>query len=351
MRQWIWATPLALALALGGCKGVEAGNCDDDKDNDKDGQTDCDDVEDCGSDNACLVDEICDNGVAENDGDNFVDCADRDCDVAPNCDALEVCDDGIDNDLDFATDCADGSCADDPICNAGVLEIQDVQVNFAQLDTQTVTVNNVFVTAVRGAAGQNVNLNVQEPQGDTIAGLTYPENAGLGLFIPIAVSGGLTIPAIGDCVDVTGEVDDFNGQTQLRVEALSIVANPASCGTFPLPFVIPSVSPAVTFGDLATDLDPVAGGNQEGLLTEVYEGVLVEIGSVQVVADTAQVGFGEFAVAEQANLSGPRINIDDLFFVVPTQALGQNFVAIRGIYTDVFNFKIQPRSAADIQTQ
>jgi hypothetical protein len=257
-------------------------------------------------------------------------------------------------DGDNFTDCDDFDCSADPACIVigGVLEIQEVQAN-PQLDV-VVTLNEVFVTAVRNPGAANVTLFLQEPQGDTITGLIYPERAGIGVFIPTAQAANLTIPTEGQCINITGSVADFQGQTQLaNITAITLVANQASCGAAPVPFVIPSVNPAVNFADLATDLDPIAATNQEGVLTEVFEGVLIEVRTVRVVADVDQ--FDEFPIAEQSNPTGPRINIDDFFVDYETIAgpginltLNQNLTAVRGIYADIFNFKIQIRSGADL---
>jgi hypothetical protein len=123
--------------------------CDDGIDNDCDGLIDTNDTADCPScsgytakdvcnadpncewqgnprtgtcvDAAAGASEICDNGV-DDDGDNKVDCSDRDCRKDPYCDGggttdPEICDDGIDNDGDGKTDCADkGDCNKDPAC-------------------------------------------------------------------------------------------------------------------------------------------------------------------------------------------------------------------------------------------
>ncbi|RME00660.1 MAG: hypothetical protein D6812_09420 [Deltaproteobacteria bacterium] len=55
--------------------------------------------------------EICDDGV-DNDGDEFVDCHDFDCDTASNCEAMDAnCQDGIDNDGNGFVDCDDFGCS------------------------------------------------------------------------------------------------------------------------------------------------------------------------------------------------------------------------------------------------
>jgi hypothetical protein len=329
------------------CDALEI--CNDTLDNDGDGVADCLDGS-CADDPACATGaEICDDGIS-NDGDPFADCADRDCDTFATCIALEVCNDTLDNDGDGRVDCADGSCLNDPACNAGAVEIQAVQDGTIG-ENQIVTVNNVFVTAVRVAGNGNINAYVQEPQGQTPANHTYPEFAAVQIFATAAQAAGLPDMAglaIGDCVSFTGTTDEFNlGTEVLNLTAFTKVANPASCGTAPVPFVIPSAAPAVTLADIATDSDPVTAGNQAGALAEAYEGVLIEIHTVQVAA--APDNFGEIPVADQANLGGARVNVDDFFTAIAAaMPVGQNFSAIRGVFNQLVTFKLQPRDANDL---
>jgi serine protease AprX len=90
--------------------------CDDAIDDDRDGQTDCDDT-DCASDPVCgaTEPEICGDGK-DNDGDGATDCADSDCAADPVCLPEGDCNDNIDNDGDGATDCADSDCSGDSAC-------------------------------------------------------------------------------------------------------------------------------------------------------------------------------------------------------------------------------------------
>jgi hypothetical protein len=91
------------------CNGIAAEtSCDDGDDNDGDAYTDCDDS-DCGTDSVCLP--------VDNDNDGFdttVDCNDEESSINPN--ALEVCDDGVDNNCDGTTN--EG-------CTVGTPEIDD----------------------------------------------------------------------------------------------------------------------------------------------------------------------------------------------------------------------------------
>jgi hypothetical protein len=87
-------------------------NCNDAKDNDCDGNTDC-------SDSGCKTSSRCDQD-RDDDGYNSTayggdDCNDNDSDVNPG--APETCDDAKDNDCDGYTDCSDSDCAADSHCD------------------------------------------------------------------------------------------------------------------------------------------------------------------------------------------------------------------------------------------
>ncbi len=142
MKTIIYFTPFV--LFLGACsllvefedekKTPTERICDDGRDNDGDGFTDCDD-QDCEFDEACgapnannmnnvynnfnnnvnnqnniIGPEICDDGE-DNDGDGLYDCDDLDdCAWDPFCAPSEECFDDEDNDGDGAIDCRDPDC-------------------------------------------------------------------------------------------------------------------------------------------------------------------------------------------------------------------------------------------------
>ena len=86
--------------------------CDDGKDNDCDGDIDCDDS-DCDSECNTCTDADGDGYYAESEFGTQVDCNDYDASI--NHGADEICDDGKDNDCDGDIDCDDSDC--DSECN------------------------------------------------------------------------------------------------------------------------------------------------------------------------------------------------------------------------------------------
>jgi hypothetical protein len=59
--------------------------------------------------------ETC-NDLIDNDGDDFIDCKDQDCENSPECQSPEVCYDSVDNDGDSFVDCDDQDCRGNSVC-------------------------------------------------------------------------------------------------------------------------------------------------------------------------------------------------------------------------------------------
>jgi hypothetical protein len=109
--------------------GLPAEVCNNGRDDDADGLTDCADP-DCNGDPRCMVcvpapentAVACSDG-RDNDCDMQIDCADSDCSAIPACcrptgpeTGAAACMDGRDNDCDGLRDCADPDCAAQPLC-------------------------------------------------------------------------------------------------------------------------------------------------------------------------------------------------------------------------------------------
>lgn len=222
----------------------------------------------------------------------------------------------------------------------GSVEIQTIQDGTLPLGAR-VTVNRVFVTALRlVSTGNYYSFMLQEPQGETPAAHVYPEYAGVSVFWDFGDSGAVNAPSVGDCIDVSGSIEDFHGLTQINLTSWQLASN---CGTFPQPYAIPSTT--VDFGDVATDTDPVTLGNQPGALAERYEGVLVRFSNVKAVA----VGGpnGSFTIAEQSNSSGPTILVSAYFYGASPTA-GDNYASLTGVFSDFDGYNVQPRGASDL---
>jgi hypothetical protein len=203
---------------------------------------------------------------------------------------------------------------------------------------QTATVEKVFVTAFRQTMGGELSFIVQEPQGDTQPPHVYPDYAGLSVFIRVD-GGSATPPAVGDCVDVTGVVEEFQGRTQLAGGSFAKATN---CGTFPAPMEIPSLR--ASFADVATDSDPSAPDNQPGAKAEVFESVLVRVTAVRVLS--APTTF-RFDIAQQASPSGAMLIVQGIYHS-QNPPVGQDYAAITGIMSDASGeYRLLPRSAAD----
>jgi len=108
--------------------------CDNGVDEDRDGPTDCDDI-DCGTHPSC-VELDCADGT-DDDADGAIDCLDADCHVDPDC--AETCDDAQDNDGDSLFDCDDPGCAADLACcvTGSPLTTTDVADTRLELDKNT----------------------------------------------------------------------------------------------------------------------------------------------------------------------------------------------------------------------
>ncbi len=207
----------------------------------------------------------------------------------------------------------DSGMAPDSGPAVGALTVYDLQdttrPNYPGLD-QVVRLANVTVTAV----ADNGSFWVQEAAGG--------EYSGVLIYKPMAVPE--TGVQAGDVVSLTGTLIEYFDLTEIQLQTLDT----AVPGTLPAPTTV-----------AASDL---ANGSPAA---EAWEGVLVRVAGVTVLNDMpdAPDDYGEWVVT-----GGLRID-DFLYTVEPRPTVGTNFTAIIGVHTYGFdNYKIEPRSAADI---
>jgi len=259
---------------------------------------------------ACEVGEVCNAGVCEPGA--------GDCDPACDATLCETCVDGV----------CEYACALDEYCNAGVCEpsgavivtvydIQDTTSAAHPAEETAVILEDVIVTAIDndGSADGTFNFWVQEFEGGPYSGIM--------VYNP-AID--VTVLAVGDVVVMAGIYSEYRELSQ--IELLEIVAYEGDPT-----LVVPEV---VAAADIAT------GGAQ----AEAYESVFVQVEDVTVTnanPDGPANDFGEFEVT-----GGLRV-VDNLFVIDPDPALGDTFASLAGVlYYSFSNFKLMPRSAADV---
>jgi hypothetical protein len=223
---------------------------------------------------------------------------------------------------------AGGDNPDADISNA--VTIYDVQSDNMPVGT-SVTLHNVVVTAIDAFGGRTGGIYVQETAGGAYSGVF--------VFVPASVSATL---AVGDLVDVIGGVkDEFalqsdeTGRKLTEVsppEGGSIQVNKIEAGTVPDPEVL---NP----WDLAAD-DAEA---------EKWEGVLVKFDNVSALSSPYGVSSTDDTLKEM-EITGPFRVGGSLTDLSDTIVRDDCFVSITGIGDYFFNYKILPRSSADIVT-
>lgn len=234
--------------------------------------------------------------------------------------------------------------------SAAVHSIQELQDGTVPTGAAA-TIDKVFVTALRITPSGNLLAFVQEPDGVTTGGHTYPEYAGVQLFIAtaeVAQFPGLEAIQIGDCITLTGSTLEFQDDTELVTPTAFALEAPGSCGAAPTPLVIPAG--ALDFDALATDTDAVTAGDQPGASAERYEGVMVRMTGVTAPVGTDAIS-GEFRVVKTGG-GAATLAIGKFVYTdggpVPATA-GQAFASITGVYAQRMNYQLLPRTAADLQ--
>ncbi len=230
----------------------------------------------------------------------------------------------VDTDMDGKGDVCD-ACPMAPNpgtqgCPTTIYNIKNRSLPTAIPFGQAVSVTGALVTG-KGANG----FFVQYKMGD--AAFTSADFSGLFVFTG-AASPFLTAIVPGNRVTVTGNVTDFNGQTELDGIADVVVA-PGAPEAAPNPVVVTAAQ--VTTG---------------GARAAALEGVLVRTGATAITAvNTAQ---GEFTAAEPG---GGALIVDDFLFLQPMPMVNQTFASMTGVlaFRNLAS-KLEPRSAADLPT-
>lgn len=180
---------------------------------------------------------------------------------------------------------------------------------------QVVTVEGI-VTAT-GFDGYADNIYIQMPDGGMWS----------GIYVYIS---GDTLLSQGDLVEVTGEVQEYYGLTELSwVQEINVIS---SGNPLPEPLM-------VTTEDLS--------GN------EAYEGVLVEVNDVYVSSEPND--YGEWYVVDE---SAVPCQIDDEFFYLDSVdppieiTMGDYWATIRGIVTYSYDeYQLDPRYPEDLMAE
>lgn len=202
-------------------------------------------------------------------------------------------------------------------CPVTVYEVKTAGLTNNPFVGQTVAMKGLLVTGVSPSG-----FFMQVPQTDPLFAMNGSNYSGIYSYAP-----GVMVQ-VGDLIDFSGKVQNFNGQLQLTSPSITVVSqmNPA-----PTPVLV-----------MPTDVANL------GMLAQQLEGVVVQVQNV-VVTDVAPMpGPGEMAPTGEFEVaSSLRVN-NVLHTLTPFASIGEEFASITGIaeYRNG-NHKIEPRSAAD----
>lgn len=126
---------------------------------------------------------------------------------------------------------------------------------------------------------------------------------------------------VGQTVEVTGTYVEYYDLSEIRLTSFEVVDE-----------AIATVTPeTVAPADVATG----------GALAESYEGVLVAVAAIDVVAN--DLGYGKFSVTGNLEID------DELYQVSPLPSVGQQFDEIVGVLTFTFDaVQLLPRTESDV---
>ena len=245
------------------------------------------------------------------DGDGVVDTMDN-CPGLPNMDQL-------DGDMDMIGDLCDACPMESNLggvpCSGTVYQVKQGEV------TGSILLRNMLVTAVAPAG-----FFVQTITGDPSFDPNLAENFS-GLFVFTSAAGDK--PARGDRIDLSGDIGDFFGQTQLSNSQFTVLSSDN-----PMPAPIMVMPGEVTTG---------------GLRADALEGVLVRVDMVSVVDVMPPVGPGDSEPTNEFVVQGG-LRVNDLMYLVePFPQVNDQINFIQGILRFANdNSKLEPRDALDL---
>jgi hypothetical protein len=225
-----------------------------------------------------------------------------------------------------------------------VLTPEQVHAGLPTADETFVTVEDVVVTAVFDGSANKDHFVVQSTTGTT--------NAGLWVFAGDNLAQGLTLPAVVDIVDVTGQYTEYpllHGTHGTSSQSRLVVNNQAQpTGWSSTGWTVKSSGNPLP---APIDRTPAQFSDLAGM--EAYESMrvrLIESGyDIQVFSTTPQVG---------TTASAARVTLDSFFHNVKSDyamSVGAKMDSITGIYyarypvgSGVSPIRLAPTSAADV---
>ena len=295
---------LAAILVLPACStGPRGGGSDDDDASDDDDSADDDDA-------------TSDDDDATSDDDDAT--SDDDDATAADDDDASDDDDATSDDDDATADDDDATADDDDATPSSDDTIYEVQGG-VHAPATLVTLEDVVVT---GSSPAGFGIFVAEPSGGPYSGVW------------VFMATGSEAYGVGDLVDVTGYVEEYDGLGAWAdtVTEINVGDYPAQASVTLIGGAAPPPPVLMSIGDVT---DPSNA--------ELYEGVLVQIDDVTVTAD--DLGFGEWSVDEG-------VRIDDKLYTINSVAFGDTFTSITGVLDFTFdNYKLAPRSESDFVGQ
>jgi len=176
------------------------------------------------------------------------------------------------------------------------------------------------VTTIEGVVTglRNNVFFVQVPEAMHDPELTYTYS---GIFVFVQNGASVTMPTVGDLVEVAGTVQNYYNNLQLStITAITVLGS----GVIPEPVVV--LPETVRTG---------------GTLEKAYNGVLVSVENVTVL-DTTSLGYGEFLVTGD-------LRVDDTLFTYTFPPVGTVYESLTGIMHYTYdNAKLEPRSLDDM---